>query len=64
MNNSSKTLLLALAAFLAGFFISPHLYPSLFGYKYSEQCVVGLRTATTLTVQACLRLYPSIRDGK
>jgi hypothetical protein len=57
--HSPKRLALYLfAAFLVGFFISPILYPKLFGYKSAQEC--ALRNSNRVGLAMCYELYPSI----
>lgn len=47
-----------LAAFGVGFFISPHVYPRVFGYRYAEQCILD-HHSTNVAASACINLYPT-----
>jgi hypothetical protein len=62
MDNKLKTLVFVIVSFLFGFFISPTMYPKLFGYKYQEECLINLQSSNQLAAVGCLRLYPSIDD--
>jgi hypothetical protein len=48
-----------LAVFLVGFFISPIVYPHIFGYASAERCALDAKNKWA--VAACYRLYPSIQ---
>ncbi|WP_156952465.1 hypothetical protein [Microvirgula aerodenitrificans] len=49
-------LLLAFVFFLLGFFISPILYPKIFGYSSAQECM--LHVNTKFQAGACADLYP------
>ncbi|TCW32181.1 hypothetical protein [Gulbenkiania mobilis] len=51
---------LMIGVFLAGFFISPWLYPKIFGFRSAEECIIA--TKSRYTMSACYTLYPSIRS--
>lgn len=40
-----------------GFFISPYVYPKIFGYSFAEECILNAKHQWS--VGACLDLYPS-----
>jgi hypothetical protein len=44
------------AAFLVGFFVSPFLYPRLFGYRNAAECL--LHNSNRYGAEACDDLYP------
>lgn len=54
-----KIRLAAFAVFLLGFFISPFVYPKLFGYSSAEEC--ELHATNRFAAGACYDLYPSIK---
>lgn len=53
---------IAAIAFFAGFFVSPYLYPKIFGFSSAEECALGV--STRHQAQMCFSLYPSIDDEK
>lgn len=54
--NAKYIFVVAAVAFLVGFFISPWLYPKLFGYRYAEDCAIV--APTEMGAKACLWRYP------
>jgi len=49
-----------IAIFIVGFFISPFLYPKIFGYKSAEECL--LDHTNNFGFSACYDLYPSVKQ--
>ena len=47
-------------AFSSGFFVSPHLYSKLFGYRSAEEC--ALDNSTRIGYAMCFELYESKRN--
>lgn len=62
MKQNPMLLTVCLGAFLLGFFISPYIYPRLFGYQNAEECAIHTHTRGAYT--ACYRLYPSVQDKR
>lgn len=57
-----KVRIFVCAAFVLGFFISPWLYPKIFGYSSAEECTLNAKHR--YAVDACHALYPSIDDKR
>jgi hypothetical protein len=48
------------AAFAVGFFISPTIYPKIFGYRNAYECM--LQHSSTYGATACMKIYPHSTD--
>lgn len=53
-------LLVATTSALLGFFVSPWIYPKLFGYRNAEECAIA--TKSKYAIGACYDLYPSVKQ--
>ena len=57
-----KYWLSVLAALVIGFFISPYVYPKLFGYNSAEECAIHAKTKWAIGF--CFDLYPEMKNKK
>ncbi|MFY9136816.1 hypothetical protein [Zwartia sp.] len=57
--SNRKYWLSILIAFFIGFFVSPYIYPKLFGYSSAEECAIHAKTKWAIGF--CFDLYPEVK---